>query len=52
MISRDNVEVVRRAIILVVLGASYKLLVVHDPKFCSLDRVVGVEGLGTPYSRS
>jgi hypothetical protein len=45
MINKDNVEVVRRAIILVVLGTSQELLVVHDPKICGLDRVIGVEGV-------
>jgi hypothetical protein len=47
MISRDNVEVVGRAIILVVLGTQ-EFLVVHDPEICSLDRVVGVEGVRDP----
>jgi hypothetical protein len=46
--SRDDVEVVGRAIILVVLGRVEEFLVVHDPKICSLDRVVGVEGIGNP----
>jgi hypothetical protein len=48
MISRDNVEVVGRAIVLVVLGTSQKFLVVHDPEICSLDGVVGVEGVRYP----
>jgi hypothetical protein len=48
MISRDNVEVVGRAIVLVVLGTSQEFLVMHDPEFCSLDRVVGVEGVRDP----
>jgi hypothetical protein len=48
MISRDNVEVVRRAIIFVVLGASQEFRVVHDPEICSLDRDVGVEGVRDP----
>jgi hypothetical protein len=52
MIRRDNVEVVERAIVLVVLGTSQEFLVVHDPEICSLDGVVGVEGSGTPCSRS
>jgi hypothetical protein len=47
MISRDNVEVVGRAIVLVILGTS-QFLVVHDPEICSLDRVVGVEGVRDP----
>jgi hypothetical protein len=48
MISRDNVEVVGRAIDLVVLGTSQEFLVVHDPEICSLDEVVGVEGVRYP----
>jgi hypothetical protein len=48
MISRDNVEVIRRAIVLVVLGTSQEFLVVHDLEFCSLDRVVGLEGVRDP----
>jgi hypothetical protein len=52
MISRDNVEVVRRAIVLVVLGKLQEFLVVHDSEICSLDQVVGVEGSGSPSSRS
>jgi hypothetical protein len=48
MISRDNVEVIGRAIVLVVLGTSQKFLVVHDPEICSLDRVVGAEGVRDP----
>jgi hypothetical protein len=45
MISRDNVDVVGRAIVLVILGTSQEFLVVHDPEICSLDGVVGVEGV-------
>jgi hypothetical protein len=45
VISRDNVKVVGRAIVLVVLGTSYEFLVVHDPEICSLDRVVSVESV-------
>jgi hypothetical protein len=48
MINRDNVEVVERAIVLVVLGTSQEFLVVHDPEICSLDGVVGVEGVRYP----
>jgi hypothetical protein len=48
MISRDNVEVVGRAIVLIVLGTSQEFLVVHDPEICSLDGVVGVEGVRCP----
>jgi hypothetical protein len=48
MIGGDNVEVVERAIVLVVLGTSQEFLVVHDPETCSLDGVVGVEGVRCP----
>jgi hypothetical protein len=48
MISRDNIEVIGRAIVLVVLGTSQEFLVVHDLEICSLDRVVGVEGVRDP----
>jgi hypothetical protein len=48
MSSRDDVEVVGRAIVLVVLGTAQELLVVHDPEIGSLNRVVGVEGVGNP----
>jgi hypothetical protein len=48
MISRDDVEVVGKAIVLVVLGTSQEFLVVHDPEICSLHGVVGVEGLRDP----
>jgi hypothetical protein len=48
VISRDDVEVVERAIILVVLGKSQEFLIVHDPEICSLDGVVGVEGVRYP----
>jgi hypothetical protein len=48
MISRDDVEVVRRAVDLVVLGASLEFLIMHDPDICSLDGVVGVEGVRDP----
>jgi hypothetical protein len=39
MISRDDVEVVGWAIVLVVLGTSQEFIVVHDPEICSLDGV-------------
>jgi hypothetical protein len=52
MISRDNIEVVGRAIVLVVLGTSQEFLVVHDPEICSLDGVVASRGSGAPCSRS
>jgi hypothetical protein len=35
MISRDDVEVIGRAIVLVVLGTSHEFLVTHDPEICS-----------------
>jgi hypothetical protein len=44
----DDVEVVGRAIVLVVLSTSQKFLVVHDPEFCSLNGVVGVKGVRDP----
>jgi hypothetical protein len=45
---RDDVEVVKRAIVLVVLGASQKFLVVHDPEICSLNGVVDIKGVTDP----
>jgi hypothetical protein len=48
MISRDNVEVVGRAIVLVILGTSQEFLLMHDPKICNLDGVLGVEGVRCP----
>jgi hypothetical protein len=48
MISGDNVEVVRGAIILVILGTAQEFLVVHDSEICSLDWVVSVEGVRDP----
>jgi hypothetical protein len=48
MINRDNVEVVRRAIVLVILRTSQEFLVVHVPDLYSLDGVVGVEGVRYP----
>jgi hypothetical protein len=48
MIGRDDTEVVGRAIVLVVLGTSQEFLVVHDLEICSLDGVVGVEGVRCP----
>jgi hypothetical protein len=43
---RDDVEVIGRAIVLVVLGASQELLVVHVPEVHSLNGIVGIEGVG------
>jgi hypothetical protein len=48
MSCRDDVEVVGRAVVLVVLSTSQEFLVVHDPEFCSLDGVVGVKGIRDP----
>jgi hypothetical protein len=48
MSCRDDVEVVGRAIVLVVLRTPREFLVVHDPEICSLDGVVGVKGAGNP----
>jgi hypothetical protein len=48
MSRRDDVEVVGRAIVLVILGASQEFLVVHDPKICSLNGVVGIKGVRNP----
>jgi hypothetical protein len=48
MSCRDDLEVVRRAIVLVVLGTSQEFLVMHDPEICSLNGVVGVKGIGNP----
>jgi hypothetical protein len=44
----DDVEVVGRAVVLVVLSTSHEFLVVHDPEFCSLDGVVSVKGVRDP----
>jgi hypothetical protein len=44
----DDVEVVGRAVVLVVLSTSQEFLVMHDPEFCSLDGVVGVKGVRDP----
>jgi hypothetical protein len=48
MSRRDDVEVVGRAAVLIVLGTSQKFLVMHDPEICSLDGVVGVNGVRDP----
>jgi hypothetical protein len=48
MSRRDDVEVVGRAVVLVVLSTSQEFLVVHDPEFCSLDGVVGIKGVRDP----
>jgi hypothetical protein len=45
---RDDVEVVGRAIVLVVLGTTQEFPVVHDPEICYLDGVVSIEGVRDP----
>jgi hypothetical protein len=44
----DDIGVVGRAAILVVLSASQEFLIMHDPEICSLNGVVGVEGVRDP----
>jgi hypothetical protein len=48
MSRRDNIEVVGRVVVLIVLSTSQEFLVVHDPEICSLDGVVDVKGVGDP----
>jgi hypothetical protein len=43
---RDDVNVIRRAIFLVVLGTSQEFLVVHIPVVGGLNGVIGIEGVG------
>jgi hypothetical protein len=45
---RDDIEVVGRAIVLVILSTSQEFLVVHKPEVSSLDGIVGVEGVRDP----
>jgi hypothetical protein len=45
---RVDVDVVGRTVVFVVLGTSQEFLVMHDPEICSLNGVVGVEGVGNP----
>jgi hypothetical protein len=45
---RDNIEVIRRAIVLVIFGTSHEFLVVHVPEVGSLNGIVGVAGVGDP----
>jgi hypothetical protein len=45
---RDDVEVIGRAIVLVILGALQEFLVVHVPDVRSLNGVVGIKGIGDP----
>jgi hypothetical protein len=44
----DDVEVIRRAVVLVVLSSSQEFLVMHGPEICSLNGVVGVKGVRDP----
>jgi hypothetical protein len=44
----DDVKVIGRAIVLVVLSTSQKFLVVHDPEIYCLNWVVGVKGVRDP----
>jgi hypothetical protein len=44
----DDVEVIGRAIVLVVLGAPQEFLVVHVLEVRSLNGVVGIKGVGDP----
>jgi hypothetical protein len=44
--SRDDIEVIGRAIVLVVLGMSQEFLVVHMPEVGGLNVVVGIKGVG------
>jgi hypothetical protein len=41
----DDVEVIGRAVVLVVPSTSQEFLVMHDPEICSLNGVVGVKGV-------
>jgi nitrate reductase NapAB chaperone NapD len=45
---RDDVEVIGRAVVLVVEGMSQEFLVVHVPEVRSLNGVVGIKGVGDP----
>jgi hypothetical protein len=44
----DDVEVIERAIVLVVVDVSQEFLVVHVPEIRSLNGVVGIEGVRDP----
>jgi hypothetical protein len=44
----DDIEVVGRAIVWVVLGTSQEFLVMHDLEICGLNGVVGIKGVGNP----
>jgi hypothetical protein len=46
--SWDDVEVVGRAVVLVVLGTSKDFLVMHDPEICRLNGVVVIKGVRDP----
>jgi hypothetical protein len=45
---RDDVEVIERVVVLVVLCTSQKLLVMHVPKLYCLDVVVGIKSVRDP----
>jgi hypothetical protein len=47
---QDDIEVIRRTIILVVLGMTRELLIMHLPNVCRLDRVIGVKGIRDPIA--
>jgi hypothetical protein len=48
MSRRNDVEVVGRAVVVIVLSTLQEFLVVHDPEICSLDGVFGVKGVRDP----
>jgi hypothetical protein len=48
MSRRDDVEVIGRAVVLILLGTLQEFLVVHDPEICILDGVIGVKGVRDP----
>jgi hypothetical protein len=52
MSHRDDVKVVGRAVVLVLLSKSQEFLVVHDPEICSLDGLLASRASGTPCLRS
>jgi hypothetical protein len=48
MSRRNDVEVVGRAVVVIVLSTLQEFLVVHDPEICRLDGVFGVKGVRDP----
>jgi hypothetical protein len=48
MSRRDDLEVVGRAVVLVVLSTSQEFLVVNDLELCRLNGVVGVKAVRDP----